>query len=97
MSTPVRYLLLVLAIPVAIAAYLITAQVLSGLALPSGLGDLLVIFLPLFVAGLCSIPFIAPFFDLKARQALADRPGGPGPGSAPPADRSPDEPRPPRA
>jgi hypothetical protein len=97
MSTPVRYALLVLAIPVAIGAYLITARVLSGLELPSGLGDLLVIFLPLFVAGLCSIPLIAPFFDLKARQALADRPGGPpadGPASS---DASPDEPRPPRA
>jgi len=76
MPAPVRYLLLVVAIPVALGAYLLTGQVIAGLALPAGLHELLVIFLPLLIAGLCAVPFIAPFVDLKAKQALAARPGG---------------------
>ena len=70
----VRYVLLVLAIPAALGAYLLTGQVLAGMALPASIGSLAVIFLPLFVAGLVAIPFIAPFIDAKAKEALANAP-----------------------
>lgn len=75
MLTVVRYVLLVLAAPAALAAYLVTGTVLTSLGLGGALGGLVVIFLPLLVAGLVSIPLIAPFIDAKAKQALADAPG----------------------
>ena len=70
----VRYVLLVLAIPFAVAAYVLTGQVLTSLGVGGELGGLLIIFLPLFIAGLVAVPFIAPFVDYKAKQALADAP-----------------------
>jgi hypothetical protein len=70
-----RIVLLVLAIPVALGAYLVTGQVLAGMSLEGPMRELLLVFLPLFVAGLVAIPFIAPFVDMKAKQALADAPG----------------------
>ena len=70
-----RYVLLVLAIPVALAAYLLTGTLIAGLALPGSIGQLAVVFLPLFVAGLVAVPFIAPFVDYKAKEALANAPG----------------------
>jgi predicted lipid-binding transport protein (Tim44 family) len=75
MLAGVRYVLLVLAIPAALAAYLVTGTVLANLGLAGALGGLVVIFLPLLAAGLVSIPLIAPFIDAKAKQALADAPG----------------------
>jgi hypothetical protein len=34
--------------------------------------DLVVLFVPLLIAGLCMMPFIIPFLDRKAKQDLAD-------------------------
>ena len=69
-----RVVLLVLAFPVGLAAYLVTGTLLTNAGIASGLGGLLLVFLPLFVAGLCAIPLIIPFIDYKAKQALAGRP-----------------------
>ena len=86
---PIRILvMLVLAAPAALIGYTVTAQVLSGMDLPGGVGGILIIFLPLFVGGVCAIPFLAPFVDFKAKQALANAPSrksddsGSGPGDA---------------
>jgi hypothetical protein len=70
MSTRTK-VLAVLSLPVGLAAYLVTGMILAGLSLPDGLSGLLTIFLPLFVAGLCMIPFIAPAFDSMAKRDLA--------------------------
>lgn len=75
MLTGVRYVLLLLAIPAALGAYFLTGTVIAGLGLSGPIKELAVIFLPLLVAGLVSIPFIAPFVDYKAKQALANAPG----------------------
>jgi hypothetical protein len=83
-----RYVLLVLAIPAAVIAYLVTGQLLVRLPLAGGIRDLLVIFLPLFVAGLVAVPFIAPFVDAKAKQALADAPRRSHPAGHPDADEA---------
>ena len=69
-----RVVLLLLAFPVGLAAYLLTGAVLTSAGMTSGLGGLLLVFLPLFVAGVCAIPLIIPFIDYKAKQALADAP-----------------------
>lgn len=84
-SRPLRIVLLVLALPAAAVGYTLAASFLSGLPIPAGARDLAVLFLPLLVGGLCAVPFLIPFFDHLATQALADRPGGPG---APPRDDS---------
>jgi hypothetical protein len=74
MSAPVRYALLGLSIPAALAGYWLTGQLLFALGLETIAGGLLLVFLPLLGAGLCALPFIAPFFDHLAKQALADAP-----------------------
>ena len=72
---PARILiLLVLAVPAALIGYNVAVVLLSGLPLPAGIRDLAVLFLPLLAGGLCAMPFIAPFFDYKAKEALANRP-----------------------
>ncbi len=83
-----RVILLVLAFPVGLAAYLVTGQLLTAAGLAGVAGGLLLVFLPLLVAGLCAIPLLIPFVDYKAKQALAGRPSA-APSS--PADR--DHPR----
>ena len=70
-----RVVLLVLAFPVGLAAYLITGSLLTSAGLAGAAGGLLLVFLPLLVAGLCALPLLIPFVDWKAKQALADRPG----------------------
>ena len=69
-------ILLVLSLPAGIIGYTVTARLVSalvsGLALPGGIGDLVILFVPLLVAGLCMMPFIIPFIDRKAKQDLAD-------------------------
>ena len=41
-----------------------------GSASGGGLADLLLIFVPLFVAGLCMVPFLIPFIDRIAKRDL---------------------------
>ena len=51
--------------------YAVTAAVLTSV-LPSneGLGGVLLIFLPLFVAALCMVPFLIPYLDRMAKRDL---------------------------
>jgi hypothetical protein len=60
-----------LALPAGVIGYAITSAVLSGLALPDGARDVLLLFVPLFVAGLCMVPFLLPLFDRMAKRDLA--------------------------
>lgn len=63
-------ILAVLSLPVGIGAYLVTGFVIGAVA--PGLAPTIVgLFVPLFVAGLCMIPFVAPWFDRKAKADLA--------------------------
>ena len=67
-------MLLALAIPAAVVAYTLAAEVLSAMSLPETARGLILGFVPLLVAGLCAVPFLVPFVDYKAKQALAARP-----------------------
>jgi hypothetical protein len=64
-------ILAVLSLPAAVIGYTVTAAILSGLGLPAGIEELALIFVPLFVAGLCMVPFIAPLVDQMAKRDLA--------------------------
>ncbi len=48
-------------------AYTVATAVLSGLGAP----DVVLLVAPLFVAGLCMVPFLVPFFDRMAKRDLA--------------------------
>lgn len=65
-------LLLVLSLPAGVIGYAIGARLVSGFSLPAGIGDLVILFFPLLIAGLCMMPFLIPFIDRKAKQDLAD-------------------------
>ena len=65
-------ILLILSFPVGAVAYVTAARILSELPLPEWLQGFLVLFAPLFVAGLVMIPFLIPFFDRKAKADLAE-------------------------
>ena len=69
MSRPT--LLAILSLPAAAIGYAITAAILTS-ALPSNEGpaELLLIFVPLFVAGLCMVPFLIPYLDRMAKRDL---------------------------
>ena len=62
--------LLVLALPVGLAGYFAGAGIVNAIQ-PGGTG-ILSIFVPLFVAGLVMIPFIAPWLDRRAKADLAE-------------------------
>ena len=76
-------LLAILSLPAAAIGYAVTATILTSALPREGLAELLVIFLPLLVAGLCMVPFLIPFVDRMAKRdleahraatAAADRP-----------------------
>jgi hypothetical protein len=60
-------ILLVLSLPAGLLGYLLGTRIVSALA-PN---DLLQLFVPLLVAGLCMIPFLIPFLDRRAKEDLA--------------------------
>ena len=62
-------ILLVIALPVGLVGYFAGAALVTALV-PSG-GGILTIFVPLLVAGLFMIPFIAPWLDHRAKADLA--------------------------
>jgi hypothetical protein len=69
-----RYLstiLLVLSFPAGILGYALGVRVMTALPLPDG-AQLLVLLVPLFIAGLVMLPFLVPFVDRKAKEALAE-------------------------
>ena len=84
-------ILAVLSLPAAVIGYTVTAAILSALKLPAGIAELALIFVPLFVAGLCMVPFIAPLVDRMAKRDLAAHRAAQAAGESPPAD--PDAPR----
>ena len=61
-----------LALPAGALGYLVTSTLLSGLDLADGVRNALLLFVPLFVAGLCMVPFFIPLFDAMARRDLAE-------------------------
>ena len=64
-------LLALLALPAGAVGYFVTAAILQALPLPSGLAGLLLLIGPLFVAGLCMLPFVLPLIDQTAKRDLA--------------------------
>lgn len=84
MSTRAK-LLAILSLPAGLAGYLVAGTVITNLGLAGDVGGLLVVFVPLFIAGLCMVPFIIPLVDEMAKRDLA---------AAPPRDGPDDEPKP---
>jgi hypothetical protein len=63
--------LAILSLPTAAIGYAVTAAILTSVLPPrEGLADLLLIFVPLLVAGLCMVPFLIPFVDRMAKRDL---------------------------
>jgi hypothetical protein len=60
----------ILSLVAAAIGYGVAMAILSALPLPKGLAELLVIFVPLLVAGLCMIPFLVPLVDRMAKRDL---------------------------
>ena len=65
-------ILLLLSFPAGALAYVVATWFLARLPLDDGLQDFLVLFAPLFVAGLVMLPFLIPYFDRKAKADLAE-------------------------
>ncbi len=63
-------ILAVLSLPAGLVGYLGGAWLLRALA-PSLADGVLMIFVPLLVAGLCMAPFLVPFIDRRAKADLA--------------------------
>jgi hypothetical protein len=63
-------ILAILSLPAAALGYAVAVAVLSALPLPEGLDDLMLIFVPLLVAGLCMVPFLVPLVDRMAKRDL---------------------------
>jgi hypothetical protein len=85
--------LLVLSFPAGALAYALTVQALEALQLSGDGREILILFVPLFVAGLVMMPFLIPYIDRRAKEDLAsitsqraaDRgTGGPDDGSSSP-------------
>jgi len=63
--------LLVLSLPAGLVGYLIGGWLVTALPLPAGLMGIAQLFIPLFIGGLCMVPFLAPAFDRMAKRDLA--------------------------
>jgi len=62
--------LLVLSLPAGFVGWAVGTAIMTAL-LPGQGGNVLMLFVPLLVAGLFMMPFLIPFFDRKAKQDLA--------------------------
>ncbi len=71
MSTRTRFLA-ILSLPAAAIGYVVTTNILSGLGLRGGAEEFVLLVVPLFVAGLCMVPFLLPLFDAMAKRDLAE-------------------------
>src|SRR4026209_2846911 len=69
MSRPT--ILAILALPAGAMGFVLTTNFLSGLGLPQGAEAVVLLLVPLFVAGLCMAPFLLPLFDRMAKRDLA--------------------------
>jgi hypothetical protein len=65
-------ILLLLSFPAGILGYALGVRVMQSLPLGEDTRGFLVLFVPLFVAGLVMLPFLIPFFDRKAKKDLAE-------------------------
>jgi hypothetical protein len=63
-------ILAILSLPAAAIGYFVTRAILLSLSLPGGVADLLLLVVPLFVAGLCMVPFVIPALDRQAKRDL---------------------------
>ena len=63
-------MLAILSLPAAVLGYFLSAALLSSLPLPGGLAELVVLFVPVLIAGLCMVPFIIPIVDRQAKRDL---------------------------
>jgi len=63
-------ILAILSLPAAAIGYFITRAILLSLSLPGGVSELLLLVVPLFVAGLCMVPFVIPALDRQAKRDL---------------------------
>jgi hypothetical protein len=63
--------LLVLSFPAAAVAYALTVQALEALQLSGDGREIVLLFVPLFVAGLVMMPFLIPYIDRRAKEDLA--------------------------
>jgi hypothetical protein len=63
-------ILLLLSAPAGLIGYSIGAQLVTML-MPGLADSIVMLFIPLLVAGLCMVPFLIPFFDQKAKADLA--------------------------
>lgn len=61
-------ILLALSLPAGLAGYLLGARVVAAIAPGNALVEL---FVPLFIAGLCMMPFLVPWLDRRAKADLA--------------------------
>lgn len=64
-------ILALMSLPAGAVGYAVGVAVVSALPLPAAAQELLVVFAPLFVAGLFMLPFLVPFFDRMAKRDLA--------------------------
>jgi hypothetical protein len=71
MSRVPSSVLVVLALIASVIGYLVTSSVMAGLDLPDGARTILLLVVPLAVAGLCMVPFVIPVFDRMAKRDLA--------------------------
>jgi phosphate/sulfate permease len=76
-----------LSLVAAAIGYAVAMAILSALSLPEGLADLLIIFVPLLVAGLCMAPFLVPLVDRMAKRDLEAHRAASGAAARPPLDR----------
>jgi hypothetical protein len=87
--------LLILSFPAGIVGYTLATDVLEGMTLPPDARSFVILFVPLFVAGLVMVPFLIPFIDRRAKADLAayratqPSPTGGGGGASPDADSAP--------
>jgi hypothetical protein len=63
--------LAILSLPAAALGFAISTAILNALSLPSGVAQIAILFVPIFVAGLCMVPFVAPALDQMAKRDLA--------------------------
>ena len=63
--------LLVLSLPAGVIGFALGTRLVGAMSLPASLQGIALLFVPLFIAGLCMVPFIIPFIDRKAKADLA--------------------------
>ena len=61
----------ILALPAAVIGFAVSTAILSSLLPRSGLADLIILIVPVLIAGLCMVPFVIPALDAMAKRDLA--------------------------